>query len=90
MSITATVQSSVISASASGNVVSVSVSSPPAISTSASGGVGPQGVAGTNGGPIEQLSNVEITSVHDGDLIRYSGAKWRNYPETQLLDGGNY
>lgn len=35
-------------------------------------------------------SDVEISDIRTGDVLRWSGGKWRNYSETQLLDGGNY
>jgi len=78
--ITATVNGSTVSAA-----VTISSST-----VSASGGVGPQGPAGTNGGPLEQLSNVQITSAQPGDVLRFSDAKWRNSPETDIVDGGNW
>jgi hypothetical protein len=89
--ITATVNSQPITATvnASGGI-SASVGSS-IVSASASGGIGPQGPAGTDGGTIEQLSNVQIVSAQDGDLLRYSSSKWRNAPEGDLiLDGQNF
>jgi hypothetical protein len=87
MSITATVQSQPITASVSSTGVSVSVGSS-TVSASASGGIGPQGPAGTDGGAIEQLSNVQIVSPQPGDVLQYgNGNKWNNNP---ILDGGNW
>jgi hypothetical protein len=57
---------------------------------SIAGGVGPHGPAGTSGGPLEQLSNVQITSAQPGDVLRFSNSKWRNSPETDIVDGGNW
>ena len=89
MSINATVTSQPISATVISSGVSATVAS--SVSTvSASGGVGPQGPAGTSGGPIEQLSNVQITSAQAGDVLRFSNSKWRNSPETDIVDGGNW
>ena len=88
-SISAQVASQPITAAASGGVVNAAVSSSTAMVTIA-GGVGPQGPAGTNGGPLEQLSNVQITSAQAGDVLRYSDSKWRNSPETDIVDGGNW
>ena len=88
-SISAQVASQPITATASGGVVNAAVSSSTAMVTIA-GGVGPQGPAGTNGGPLEQLSNVQITSAQAGDVLRYSDSKWRNSPETDIVDGGNW
>lgn len=64
------------------------------VSASASGGVGPQGPQGVSGPPGSALSSagdVALTSVQDGDLLRFSNAKWRNSPESVLpVDGGNF
>ena len=62
MSITATVQSQPITASVNSTGVFVSVGSS-TVSASASGGIGPQGAAGTDGGSLDQLSNVQIDEV---------------------------
>jgi hypothetical protein len=89
--ITATVNSQPITASvnASGGI-SASVGSS-VVTANAGGGVGPQGPSGTDGGTIEQLSNVEIASAQNGDVLRYSGSKWRNYPEGDIvIDGQNF
>jgi len=89
VSINATVTSQPISATVTGSTVSALVTSSSS-SVSASGGVGPQGPAGTSGGPIEQLSNVQIASAQAGDVLRFSNSKWRNSPETEIVDGGNW
>ena len=87
MNITATVQSQPITASVSSTGVSVSVGSS-IVSASASGGIGPQGPAGTDGGSLDQLSNVRIVSAQQGDVLQYGGDnKWNNNP---VLDGGNW
>ena len=87
--ITASVVSQTISAtvSASGGIVANVGSG--SITASASGGMGPQGPAGTSGGPIEQLSNVAISGAADGDVLQFVGVdnKWHNTP---ILDGGNF
>ena len=89
MSINATVTSQPISATVTSSGVSATVASSSA-SVTIAGGVGPQGPAGTSGGPIEQLSNVQITSAQAGDVLRFSNSKWRNSPETDIVDGGNW
>lgn len=87
MTITATVQSQPITASVSSTGVAVSVGSS-TVSASANGGIGPQGPAGTDGGSLDQLSNVQIVSAQQGDVLQYGGAnKWNNNP---ILDGGNW
>lgn len=95
MSITASVSSSQITARVSGSSISASVGSSP-VRASASGGVGPQGPqgpAGDAGSPsIAGSSDVELASLTDGDVLRYSSSssKWRNYAESGLVDGGNF
>ena len=88
--ITATVNSQPITASvsSSGNI-SASVGSS-VVTANAGGGIGPQGPAGTAGGTLEQLSNVQIVSAQDGDLLRYDANKWKNYPDASIVDGGNW
>jgi len=88
-SISATVTSQPITATVTGSTVSAAVTSSSS-SVSIAGGVGPQGPAGTSGGPLEQLSNVQITSAQPGDVLRFSNSKWRNSPETDIVDGGNW
>jgi hypothetical protein len=86
--ITATVISQPITATvnASGSI-SASVGSS-VVTATAGGGIGPQGASGAAGGPIEQLSNVQIVSVQNGDVLQYGGNnKWNNNP---VLDGGNW
>ena len=102
MSITATVTASPITASASGGQVNASVAST-SVSSSFTGGVGPVGPAGPQGpqgpqgipGPatsvIDDLTDVTAPTPAAGDVLRYSNAQWRNFPEVDLtLDGGNW
>jgi hypothetical protein len=58
-------------------------------------GIGPQGPAGATGEgggatSLATLSDVQITSAADGDVLRYNGSKWADYAEIQLTDGGNF
>lgn len=90
MSITASVSSSPITARVSGSSISASVGSSPVRATT-SGGVGPQGPAGPVGSAsIGGSSDVELASLTDGDVLRYSANKWRNYADGNLTDGGNF
>ena len=73
----------------SGGSISANVGSS-LISASASGGIGPQGSSGAAGGLLEQLQDVLMSSVADGDVLRYSNTRWRNTPETSITDGGNF
>ena len=85
--ISATVTAQPITATVTGSTVSASVTSSSS-TVSAGGGIGPQGPAGTSGGPLEQLSNVQIVSAQPGDVLQYGGVnKWQNNP---ILDGGNW
>ena len=87
------VTSSTISASAGGSSVTATVGSSP-VSAAASGGVGPQGPQGPAGDAgsitIGSASDVELASLTDGDVLRYSNSRWRNYAESGLVDGGNF
>lgn len=87
-----------VSATVSGDTISASV---PAASGSVgtatvTGGVGPQGPAGPSGpqgapgDALSSASDVVLSSVAEGDVLRYSSSKWRNYSETNLVDGGNW
>jgi len=88
--ITATVNSQPITATvnASGSI-SASVGSS-VVTANAGGGIGPQGPAGSDGGSLEQLSNVQIVSARNGDVLRYDANKWKNYPDADIVDGGNW
>jgi hypothetical protein len=39
---------------------------------------------------LNGLTDVTITSVAVGNVLRYNGSKWVNYVETNLTDGGNF
>ena len=39
---------------------------------------------------LNGLSDVTITSVAAGNVLRYNGSKWANYAENNLTDGGNF
>lgn len=58
------------------------------IDVSVSGGVGPAGPPGVTA--IADATDVRISGAVDGDVLRYSGGKWRNYPDANLVDGGNW
>ena len=88
--ITASVTSQPITASASGGGITATVGSS-TITASAGGGVGPQGPAGTSGAGLDDLVDVDLSSVAAGDLLRYGSGKWRNYPEANVvIDGQNF
>lgn len=39
---------------------------------------------------LNGLNDVTIATVNGGDVLRYSGSEWVNYPEENLVDGGNF
>lgn len=91
--ISVAVTSSTISASAGGSSVTATVASSP-VSAAASGGVGPQGPQGPAGDAgsisIASATDVELSSLAAGDVLRYSSNRWRNYADINLTDGGNF
>lgn len=36
------------------------------------------------------MAEIQVTDVKTGDVLRYADGKWRNQPEAQLFDGGNF
>lgn len=93
MSISATVtsQQPITATVAASGVVSARIPATASVSASVSGGVGPQGPVGPAGSnTLANLTDVQIDAAASGDVLRYADGKWRDYPELQLLDGGNY
>ena len=39
---------------------------------------------------LNGLTDVTISSVSNGDVLRYNGTNWVNYNEENLVDGGNF
>jgi len=39
---------------------------------------------------LPSSSDVEMTDIRTGDVLRWSSGKWRNYPESSVVDGGNF
>lgn len=37
-----------------------------------------------------ELENIEVVAPQNGDLLRYSSGKWRNYPEEDVVNGGDF
>lgn len=74
-----------VAASAAGGSVSASVSGVSSVNADVVGGIGPSGLPN-----LSQALDVQLSSLADGDVLRYSSAKWRNYAETSLLDAGNF
>jgi len=89
MSISASVTAQPITATVTASGISANVSST-VLSASASGGIGPQGDKGDAAGFLTQLTDTAISSIAEGDVLRYSSSKWRNYPDTSITDGGNW
>lgn len=94
-SINATFSSSPsVSVTVSGDTVLASLSNGSSVSANVLSGFGPQGPQGPSGpsgvNAISQASDVQIVSATLGDVLWYSGAKWTNKSETELVDGGNW
>lgn len=93
--ITASVSSQPITATvADSGSISASVGSS-VVEATAGGGIGPQGPQGVIGPPgnaLSAASDVQLSGVAEGDLLRYgSGGKWQNYPERDVVvDAGNF
>ena len=94
MTISVQVTSQKIVASAAAGGISATVSPQAAASIAVGGGVGPQGPQGVIGPPgnaLSAASDVQLNGVAEGDLLRYSNSKWRNYPESNIvIDGSNF
>jgi len=39
---------------------------------------------------LNGLLDVTIGSVTTGDVLRFTGTQWANYPEKDIVDGGNF
>jgi len=39
---------------------------------------------------LNGMTDVTINTVTSGDILRFSGTEWVNYPEENLVDGGNF
>ncbi len=44
----------------------------------------------SNQSNLNGLSDVTISSVTTGNILRYNGSQWVNYAEGSLTDGGNF
>lgn len=86
--ITIQATSSPITVSATSGTVSATVAAS-TTSITTTGGVGPQGPAGTDSGPITQLSDVQIVGLTDGDVLTYS-TQTETWTNSDALDGGNW
>lgn len=47
-------------------------------------------VGDLEGSVLSGLSDVALSGLADGDVLRYSSGAWRNSPESNLVDGGNF
>jgi len=77
-----------VTAASSGIGVSVS---PSPVTASSTGGPGPTGLQGPPG--VQQLSaltDVALTNLQSGDVLRYGTGSWENAAGGQLTDGGNF
>ena len=39
---------------------------------------------------LNGISDVTISGANAGDVLRYTGIEWVNYPEKDIVDGGNF
>lgn len=57
-------------------------------------GWGPGTVIGFGGGggatSLAELTDTDIASLAEGDVLRFESGKWRNHPDLNLTDGGNF
>lgn len=108
MSISVNVSSPAVQAVVNAAGVSASVQAAQAIAAGVAGGFGPAGVQGQQGiqgpagpsgpqGPagattIAGATDVQITNLADGDLLKYSSAVSRfvNISDKELLDAGSF
>ena len=75
------------------NPVMISIGKPLSITT-AIGLIGPKGERGDAGdlalASINDLGDVHLTNVQEGDILLYQTNKFVNQPKTALVDGGNF
>jgi hypothetical protein len=90
MTIQASVTTQQITAAVSGGTVAASVPAAASVQAAITGGIGPQGPAGTDGGLIDGLADVEVAAAADGQILRYDAqaAQWKN--QTAQINGGNF
>lgn len=78
-----TISGQPVAVTVSGNNVPTAQLSVPAAPSATVSGVGGASV-------LADLNDVQIDAASPGDVLRYANSKWRNYPETDLLDAGNF
>ena len=90
MTIQASVTTQQITAAVSGGTVAASVPAAAAVQAAVTGGLGPQGPAGTDGGLIDGLADVEVAAAADGQILRYDAqaGQWKN--QAAEINGGNF
>jgi hypothetical protein len=83
--------SQVIQATVSGGIVQATVPQTGGVGVAVTGGIGPAGPAGPSGAQtLSALLDVSISSAALGDVLRYNGTKWTDYPDIDLTDGGAF
>ena len=90
MTIQASVTTQQITAAVSGGTVAASVPAAAAVQTAVTGGLGPQGPAGSDGGLIDDLADVQVAAASDSQVLRYDAqaGQWKN--QTLTVNGGNF
>lgn len=89
ISATVTSQQPITATVSSSGVVAAKVPATASVQATVSGGVGPQGPAGSN--TLANLTDVQIDAAAAGDVLRYANGKWRDFPEQDIvIDGQNF
>jgi hypothetical protein len=83
--INASVQTASVAASIQNSGVVAKVDPAAVIAASVAGSGGSSGITS-----LSQAADVALNNVSDGDVLRFSQTRWRNYSELQLTDGGNF
>lgn len=78
-----TISGQPVAVTVSGNNVPTAQLSVPAAPSATVSGVGGANV-------LADLNDVQIDAASPGDVLRFSNQRWRNYPQNQLTDGGNF
>lgn len=87
--VSASVQAAASVAASVGGGFGPAGSQGPAGAAGATGPAGPQGPAGVS--QIAAATDVQLVGLAVGDVLRYSSSgHWKNEPELNLVDGGNW
>lgn len=85
--INASVQTASVAASIQNSGVVAKVDPAAVIAASVAGSGSGSGSGITS---LSQAADVAFSNLSDGDVLRFSQTRWRNYSDLQLTDGGNF